>query len=123
MGLGRRVWRTRRRQGWHKLRRNGEIVFQIRVEKCHWAAFGVSAERLPGDNEPDLERALCVGGGVVRNKGLLENVQLARGCGFHLRLRHIKVGPDGDSDGAIRKHASPERVQTRFQIGVPSMDM
>lgn len=52
-------------------------MFQIRVEECHWAAFGVSAERLPKDNKPDLERAVCVGGGVVRNKGLLENVQLA----------------------------------------------
>ena len=95
-------------------------MFIIRVDKCHWGAFGVSAERLPGDKKPDLERALCISGGLGRGKGLLHHPQFAWARGFYLRLR--QVGTDGDPDGAIRKHAGPEWVQSRFEIGVPSMD-
>jgi len=51
-------------------------MFIIRVEKRHWAAFGVGAERFPRDNETDLERAICASGGLVHSKGLLEDLQL-----------------------------------------------
>jgi len=42
---------------------------------------------------------------------------------MYLSLRQIKVGTDGDSHIMIQKHASPERVETRFEIVVPLMDM
>ena len=94
-------------------------MFTIRVDEC--PAFGVSAKRLPGDRKPDLERALGVSGGLVRGKGCLDHLQLAWARRFYVGLR--QVGADGDPHGAIRKHASPERVQARFKVGVPSMDM
>lgn len=94
-------------------------MFINRVDESF--AFGVSAEGLPGDKKPDLERALGVSGGLVRGKGLLDHLQLAWARRFYLGLR--QVGADGDPHGAIRKHASPERVQARFEVGVPSMDM
>ena len=52
-------------------------MFTIWVEECQWGAFGVGAESLPRDLKPDLERAICVSRGLVRSKGLLENIQLA----------------------------------------------
>lgn len=94
-------------------------MFINRVDESF--AFGVSAEGLPGDKKPDLERALGVSDGLVRGKGLLDHLQLAWARRFYLGLR--QVGADGDPHGAIRKHASPERVQARFEVGVPSMDM
>jgi hypothetical protein len=52
-------------------------MFTIWVEECHWGAFGVGAERLPSDHKTNLERTVCVGRGLVRSKGLFENIQLA----------------------------------------------
>lgn len=53
------------------------------------------------DHKTDFERAVCVGRGLVCNKGLLKNIQLAGGRRIYLGLRQIKVGTDGDSHGTI----------------------
>jgi hypothetical protein len=71
------------------------------VEECHWTSFGVCAERLPMDHKTDFESTVCVGRGLVRNKGLPENIELAGACRIFLSLRQIKVGTDGDSHGTI----------------------
>ena len=53
---------------------NGHMLCAPLAQRPHSI---VGAESLPSDHKMDLERVVCVSRGLIRNKGLLENIQHA----------------------------------------------